>query len=230
MNGATKTSPMSVRPVRPTTLVDDSADFLGSLAERAGLCMARLDWNLHVLRANEYFRRQFSTCRGDDLYGHSVYEFLHAKVHSRLRFQFGHLAEGRRTWFAERVVAVRPGVSVFESELTCVVGANKFADEPGMTVLLKTEPAQQIGEHEVAREKTLAELSARVLEHVAAGESNAEIATKLRLSRQGVEYHIGSMLRRFDVPNRAALVSRAFTAGLLAGESWPPKVLVDFVR
>jgi DNA-binding CsgD family transcriptional regulator len=210
-------------------LSDDSADFLGSLAERVGLCMARLDKNLQVLRANEYFHRQFGTCRGN-LFGHSVYEFLHPKVHSRLRFQFGHLAEGRRTWFAERVVAVCPGVSVFESELTCIVGADRATGGPGMTVLFKTEPAQRVGEREVTKEDQLAELSARVLEHLATGWSTAEIATKLQLSRQGVEYHIGSMLRRFDVPNRAALISRAFSAGVLTGESWPPKVLVDFVR
>ncbi|MBC3839806.1 LuxR family transcriptional regulator [Streptacidiphilus sp. 4-A2] len=72
-------------------------------------------------------------------------------------------------------------------------------------------------------------LGACILEGVAAGCSTAELAAALYLSRQGVEYHIGLMLRQFQVPNRAALVSRAYSLGVLGVGSWPPRVVADCV-
>ena len=56
------------------------------------------------------------------------------------------------------------------------------------------------------------------------------MAARLYLSRQGVEYHVGLMLRRFKAPNRAALVSRAYSMGVLTVGSWPPKAVLDFVE
>ncbi|HWO68002.1 MAG TPA: LuxR C-terminal-related transcriptional regulator [Umezawaea sp.] len=223
------TIPRHVVPGRQAGRAEDSADFLGSLAERAGLCMVRLDRGLQVIKANDNFRQQFRHSQ-DDLKGRSLYEFLHPKVHARMRFQFRHLTEGRHTWFAERVVAMCPGVSAFDSELTCVSGRNVASGGPVITVLLKTESARPPGEREIGGDDLLSEQSARVLERIAVGESTPEIAAGVMLSRQGVEYHIGSMLRRFNVPNRAALVSRAFSAGILTGETWPPRVLAEYVK
>ncbi len=79
-------------------------------------------------------------------------------------------------------------------------------------------------------EERLTALDACILEGVAAGASTAELAAALYLSRQGVEYHIGLMLRQFQVPNRAALVSRAHSLGVLSVGTWPPRVVADFVE
>jgi hypothetical protein len=49
------------------------------------------------------------------------------------------------------------------------------------------------------------------------------------LSRQGVEYRISGLMRRFSARNRTALVSRLYTDGIFAVGSWPPKVLARFV-
>jgi len=46
----------------------------------------------------------------------------------------------------------------------------------------------------------------QVLEQVASGRSNREIASLLRVSENGVKAHIARLLVKFDVPNRAALV------------------------
>jgi DNA-binding CsgD family transcriptional regulator len=208
---------------------EGSMDFLGSLAESMGLCMARLDHGLRVIKANGHFHRQLLPSRHDP-HGRSLYDFLHPRVRTRLRFQFRQLTEGRRTWFTERVVAVRPGVAEFDGALAGITGWGRPGGLAGITVLLKTEIARQGGEREIARDEQLSELSAKVLERVAAGESTPEIAARLRLSRQGVEYHICSMLRRLDVPNRTALVSRAFTAGMFAAEAWPPRVAIEYIK
>lgn len=68
-----------------------------------------------------------------------------------------------------------------------------------------------------------------ILEGIASGASSVQLAASLFLSRQGVEYHIGRLLRRFRVPNRTALVGRAYSLGIFDSGSWPPKVRREFV-
>lgn len=73
-------------------------------------------------------------------------------------------------------------------------------------------------------------LDAQVLEGVAGGESTVQLAARLYLSRQGIEYRVGQMLRRFDAPNRPALVARAHALGMFAAGQGPPRVLPKHVR
>ncbi|MGW1375018.1 helix-turn-helix transcriptional regulator [Streptomyces sp. NPDC002446] len=63
----------------------------------------------------------------------------------------------------------------------------------------------------------------RILSLLAAGRSNAEIATSLRLSRQTVDYHLSRLRDLLDAPNRCALVARAYVLGILAPQTWPPR-------
>ncbi|MFG2241709.1 LuxR C-terminal-related transcriptional regulator [Streptomyces sp. NPDC048734] len=76
----------------------------------------------------------------------------------------------------------------------------------------------------------LSALDAQVLEGVASGESTVQLASRLYLSRQGIEYRVGQMLRRFDAPNRPALVARAHALGMFAVGQWPPRVLPERVK
>ncbi|WP_344879530.1 PAS domain-containing protein [Allokutzneria multivorans] len=61
----------------------------------------------------------------------------------------------------------------------------------------------------------LSERERDVLTRIAAGESTTVIARALGLTAEGVTYHVTRMVKRFGVPNRTALVARAFTLGLL---------------
>ena len=70
----------------------------------------------------------------------------------------------------------------------------------------------------------LSEVGARVLEGIAAGASTAQLAHRLFLSKQGIEYHVSAMLRAFGVANRSELVARAYVVGVLAVGVWPPQV------
>lgn len=71
---------------------------------------------------------------------------------------------------------------------------------------------------------TVTAREAAVLELVARGLSTQEIATSLFVSRQTVAYHIGNLLRKFQTANRAGLTARAFVAGVLSINHWPPSV------
>ncbi|MEV6732831.1 MULTISPECIES: LuxR C-terminal-related transcriptional regulator [unclassified Streptomyces] len=65
---------------------------------------------------------------------------------------------------------------------------------------------------------------ARILPLVAAGASGSAIARAVGLTVDGVNYHVTRLCRRLDVPNRPALIARAYVLGLLDPTAWPPRV------
>ena len=68
----------------------------------------------------------------------------------------------------------------------------------------------------------------RILELVALGLSSLEIAGRMAVTRQAVTWHIGNLFMKLGAENRAGLVARAYAAGLIAPESWPPRVRHGF--
>ncbi|MFJ4091801.1 helix-turn-helix transcriptional regulator [Kitasatospora sp. NPDC089913] len=78
--------------------------------------------------------------------------------------------------------------------------------------------------------RRLTTVDARILEGVAVGTSTVQLAASLYLSRQGIEYRVGLLMRRFQAANRPALVSRAHSLGVLSVGAWPPRVLPEFLE
>ncbi|MBT3073277.1 MULTISPECIES: LuxR C-terminal-related transcriptional regulator [Streptomyces] len=78
--------------------------------------------------------------------------------------------------------------------------------------------------------RRLTAVDVRILEGVAVGTPTVRLAASLYLSRQGVEYRIGLMMRHFQATNRAALISRAHSLGVLSVGAWPPRVLPEFLE
>ncbi|MGW2250065.1 helix-turn-helix transcriptional regulator [Kitasatospora sp. NPDC001660] len=64
---------------------------------------------------------------------------------------------------------------------------------------------------------------ARILAAAARGATTAQIAREIGLTRDGVNYHLTRLSRRWHVPNRTALVARAYAYGILATDTWPPE-------
>jgi DNA-binding NarL/FixJ family response regulator len=84
--------------------------------------------------------------------------------------------------------------------------------------------ARRIGERrrEAMREFDLYELTPReleVLELLARGWDNGQIASELYISRATVKRHISSILRKLDVDNRVQAAVRAVQEGILIGSS-----------
>ncbi|MFF7453117.1 LuxR C-terminal-related transcriptional regulator [Kitasatospora sp. NPDC008115] len=99
----------------------------------------------------------------------------------------------------------------------------------------RSEPADDArpadgGPADGAGVRWLTAVDVRILEGVAVGTSTARLAASLYLSRQGIEYRIGLMMRRFQAANRSALVSRAHSLGVLSVGAWPPRVLPEFLE
>jgi DNA-binding NarL/FixJ family response regulator len=58
----------------------------------------------------------------------------------------------------------------------------------------------------------------QMLRRIARGATNPEIADEMFVSVKTVERHVSNILRKLDVPNRAAATAAAFEMGLMSPE------------
>lgn len=197
--------------------------------DQPGLCMASLDPALTIQQANEEFFRRFGDSSAG-VCGRSFRDLVHPSVQQPLMRQFSRLVEGKRQRFASHVVAVGPEDSAFAGTLTAAAVSGETPDVAAILVLMRSSEGSGDAGVLTNQKKILTEIDARILEGIAAGLSTIPLASRLYLSRQGVEYHVTGLLRKLRVPNRAALVSRAYSMGVLNVGTWPPKVVEDFIK
>ncbi|WP_041994288.1 PAS domain-containing protein [Streptomyces sp. NBC_00370] len=217
-------------PVTTGELVPDRAGGADARQfDQLGLCMASLDPALTIQQANQEFFRQFGDSSAD-LCGRSFRDLVHPSVQQPLMRQFSRLIEGKRQRFASHVVALGSEDSAFAGTLTAAAVTGETPDVAAILVLMRSTRGADDAGVLTSRKKILTEIDARILEGIAAGLSTIPLASRLYLSRQGVEYHVTGLLRKLRVPNRAALVSRAYSMGVLNVGTWPPKVVEDFIK
>lgn len=212
-----------------TKLMSASAvqdDIRGELSD---VCVANLDANLRLLEANDDFLNKLGRS-ASEVYGQSFGEFIHSSARDVIMAHLGRLADGSRLRFNARFVGVRWASTRFSGRMTGL--AVRGDDGKVATIVLLVSPDLGVEPlwYSARKRRPLSELDALVLEGVAAGSSTVQLAAKLYLSRQGVEYHVGAMLRRFKCSNRSALVAKAYTQGILTMGQWPPKVTAEYVR
>jgi DNA-binding CsgD family transcriptional regulator len=194
-------------------------DVFRSLLEHSGLCLASLDTGLEVVETNPDFAARFRKTR-DGLRGTPFLDLMQPGNRGVLRQQFERLVDGRRKRFVENL----PGGA---GDVTGIAVPGPTGDVSLIVVVINVP---EIDSPPVDGRRMLTELDARILEGIASGESAVRLASRHFLSRQGVEYHVRSMLKKLGVGNRAALVSKAYSVGVLSVASWPPKVRSDFVK
>ncbi|MGW5135855.1 PAS domain-containing protein [Streptomyces sp. NPDC004135] len=193
-------------------------------APRAAACTAHVSpADLVVTAAEPEFARQFGLS-ADEICGRELLELLRSPDPAKLREQFTALSSGRSRKFKERVTGRDGAGREFPAEVTGVAVRKPSGEMAGIVVFLRRTAEAATGG------PVLSALDAQVLEGVASGESTVQLASRLYLSRQGIEYRVGQMLRRFDAPNRPALVARAHALGMFAAGQWPPRVLPERVR
>ncbi|MEU5420366.1 LuxR C-terminal-related transcriptional regulator [Streptomyces sp. NPDC020799] len=190
-------------------------------------CMAGLDTTLTIRAADTDFVRQFGGT-AEELCGRHLYDLLDPSAPEVLGRQFAGLSSGGHSRFTERVVGYQRDRTPFSAEITGISIHTSHCAPDAPTYLIAVHPA---GEPTVPPAGSLlSPVDARILEGIAKGTSNLQLASQLYLSRQGVEYHVGRMLRQLKVPNRAALVARAHSLGILGTDTWPPRVRSQFVK
>lgn len=197
--------------------------------ENNSICIASIDEGMRIVEATTDFMRQFGR-RPDEVHGADFADFVHPSVRLMVMQQMGKLVEGKRDRFSIRLIGLTPGNTVFSAALTSIAVRNRGTAVKTIILILRPDARADGTSSSHDHKNVLSELDARVLEGVAAGVSTVQLAARLYLSRQGVEYHVGAMLRRFKVPNRAALAAKAYAQGILTIGQWPPKVLPDYIR
>ncbi len=202
---------------------------LKSFFDRSGMCMAKLDNSLRLLEVNSDFSRQFG-CQPAELEGSRFCDLLHADVRTQVSRQFTCLVAQQRPGFTEpRVAFHQKGSTVFSGELTGFVVPGDGDRIEGLMALVCPTGGSKADRAPASRQLLLTDLDARILEGVAAGVSTVCLASNLYLSRGGIEYHVDVLLRRLKVNNRPALVSKAYSMGLLR-PGWPPRVNPDYLK
>lgn len=197
--------------------------------ERALLGIANLDRALIVRQANQDFVTQFHRS-ATAIYGHSIYDLIHPSEHGLIQQDFGRLIEGKAHRFVRRTIALAQRDRADAGELTATVVRDETSRVAGVTVLFRLEPDTKAGPTQPVDQPSISKIDARILEGIAAGASTLQLAAQLHLSRQGVEYHVSTMLRKLDAANRTALVSKAHSMGLLRLDVWPPVAVVETIH
>jgi len=201
-----------------------------TLFKWSSMCIATLDPQQRIVEASTEFLRRFGGTRMSRA-GQDFHELLHPGTREKSRWKFERALAENLTTFDEAIVGLGPRDSVFSGGMTGFVARSAGQQVDGIVVLVKPDgrtaeaPAPAFSQ----RYQVLTDLDARILEGIAAGASTIQLAGRLHLSRQGIEYRISSMFRKFSVANRAALVSRAYAVGALTVGYWPPKVKPEFV-
>ena len=181
--------------------------------------MAKLDSSIRLIETNADFSRQFRFLPAE-LCGTRFCDLLHKDFQTRVSEQFTRMLAQQHPRFTEPMITFRQKDStVFNGELT--VFTVRCIDS--LIALVCPEDASRNGRPPASRRLLLTDLDARILEGVAAGVSTVQLASKLYLSRGGIEYHVDILFRKLKVNNRPALIAKAYFMGVLCPE-WPPRV------
>ncbi|AHH94031.1 hypothetical protein GCM10010174_85000 [Kutzneria viridogrisea] len=162
-----------------------------------------------VLGVNPAMAELFGTSPRN-LHGRAVIELVQPRSQRDYERVVRDLVTGRRT---RRVLAVR------WAQGTGQVTVQAVDDDEGTGLLVTLQP-------DPLRHNVIPELTEReraVLRLVARGASSAEAAAELGITADGVNYHLTRLTARLSVPNRAALIARSYTLGLLDATAWPPR-------
>jgi PAS domain S-box-containing protein len=147
--------------------------------------------------------------RPRSLRGRHVLEFFKAKVQRDYEKLVAGLRAGGR---ARLVIAVQFGDSG-TGELT----VQAVSDDDGTSLLLTLRITP------MPADVQLSDRESEILRLIAAGATSTAVAAELGITGDGVNYHLTRMSDRFGVPNRTALVARAYSLGLLDPAAWPPR-------
>ncbi|MDT5041157.1 MAG: hypothetical protein QOE51_2142 [Actinoplanes sp.] len=216
-------------PTAESTVAPAGSGSLQSALESAGAAFAVVDAGLRICDHNPALVEQCGDPEAA-LIGRNICHLMHPSVREVLLRQFQRLMERRSRSFVEHMPALWATRAKLSGTVTGIANHGPDGRVESILLMVSSEEAQAERRTLISPTRLLSKIHAQILEGVAAGAPTVQLAGRLFLSRQGVEYHVSSMLKQFKVPNRAALVSKSYSMGLFKVGSWPPRVLLDYVR
>ncbi|MFE3628392.1 PAS domain-containing protein [Streptomyces goshikiensis] len=193
-----------------------------SLFDRAPVALAISDAYGLILGANPAFASAWQLQPGK-LEGRRLLDILTPTNDRQLRRLDEALRSRRRSRYPVEVSWQVRGAAR-HGRVTVEPVSDPQDDVPRLLVSLTEEPGAGRSEQPPQDPADgLGPQEARILPLVAAGASGAAIAREVGLTVDGVNYHVTRLCRRLGVPNRPALVARAYVLGLLDPTAWPPR-------
>ncbi|MEU4211624.1 PAS domain-containing protein [Streptomyces sp. NPDC026206] len=105
-----------------------------------------------------------------------------------------------------------------EGELLVEPVGDPFLPYPVLLTVLRVRAEPRV--HRPVAE--VSEMEGRILALAASGATTAAVGKAVGLTVDGVNYHLTRLTRRWRVPNRTALVAKAYVLGVLVPGQWPP--------
>ncbi|MCA2187789.1 LuxR C-terminal-related transcriptional regulator [Nonomuraea cavernae] len=180
--------------------------------ERARIPIAAVDGLGRVRESNPAFRSVVDRT-AEELDGLLAEELLAPGEIDAQRPFWRMLAFGRLNVYRTRLRLIRGNGAVIRARVSASV-EHRADGMPWRAVAVLDEISSAA--------PVLGPLQGEVLRLVAAGASNAEIARRLYLTRQAVDYHLVRLRAKLGAESRSALPGRAFVLGLFVPGVWPP--------
>lgn len=190
------------------------------------LAVCRIDGTMII--ANPAMAAQWDVSPGR-LLGRNALELFRPREPGQLERLVEALRLGHRSRYPIEV-RWRTGGTERCGELTVDPVSETPAEQPALLAQLRVRDAGTTG-RTAGREARDADsggpdaaspAEARILALAASGATTASIAGTVGLTADGVTYHLTRLSKRWNVPNRAALVARAYALGVLDAAVWPP--------
>jgi PAS domain S-box-containing protein len=176
-----------------------------------------------IEEANSAFCEAYGTGAAE-LRGRPVSALLADGEPERWAQQWLDVARGRHPTLRANVVAQpADGPPV---EVLATVSVSRDADGRPHRIVCVVDRVRRLGwlANGPLTRPLLSPLQATVLERLAEGADNSEIAGGLHLSRQALDYHLAVLRRKLRATSRAGMVARGYALGLLDPAQWPPRV------
>lgn len=202
------------------TVAGGWGNYFLTLLDRLPLPVAVCRGNGEVLIANPAMAHQWGVAPGR-LGGRNLLDLFRPRDQAQLERLDHALRHGFRSRYPVRVGWRMGGDGAErEGEMSIDPVGDATSSRPALLVLLRVG-AQAPAPSQRAE---VSPVEGRVLALAASGATTAAMGKALGLTVDGVNYHLGRLSRRWRVPNRTALVARAYVLGVLSPDDWPPAV------
>ncbi|MEU1283360.1 LuxR C-terminal-related transcriptional regulator [Kitasatospora sp. NPDC005856] len=191
------------------------------LLDHMPLPIAVCEFGGGILIVNRAMAAEFGSLPGQ-LNNRKILEFFTLQDSGTLEALTEAVRLHRRSQYAARVSWTAADGRERHGEMTVALVGDTPEQTPSLLLSLRTAeftgaappPGPQAGASPV---------EARILAAAARGDTTAQIAREIGITPDGVNYHLARLSRRWRVPNRTALVARAYATGVLAPNTWPPQ-------
>ncbi|MFJ9612154.1 LuxR C-terminal-related transcriptional regulator [Kitasatospora sp. NPDC101176] len=192
------------------------------LLDHVSMPIAVCEFGGRLLIANRAMAAEFGLLPGQ-LRNRRILEFFTLRDSATLPALAEAVRLHRRSRYPARVSWSPADGTRRHGEMTVDLVGDTPEETPSLLLSLSRVDAPAPAVPPADRRAEASPVEARILAAAARGATTAHIAREIGLTPDGVNYHLARLSRRWQVPNRTALVAHAYATGVLAAGTWPPE-------